>query len=575
LAIEEWFVHDSKDQHGPFEPAELRARLAGYPSIESVFVWREGLQDWKPAAEVVEIDAPAEDSNRRFSNFIARNWRGEFPLWIAYWVFGLAGNIAIAVIPLAMAGVIRSKTGFHPTYLFSLIVAIWISIVAVSVWQWVGVWRSANRAIEQRRHQLRKAPWARIAKLMTIIAFLQLALALVNAAAPQIAEMSRIAFLDDPEVPKYFLRVMRNGTEAEITGGIKFGLAADFTKMLRAARQIRVVHLNSIGGRIGEGEALYNIIKDNHLVTYVSQRCLSACTLAFSAGRERVLGHGAVLGFHRGTFAGEDQKDSLELEGQRKIFTAAGFAPQFIVRALATPSSDMWTPSATELIDAGVITRVSNGSDYAYSGFPPGLSKAYFFDSLAKSADVYAAIRDRLPKRYDEMVATFHQAVIDGKTETETVIEIQRQLGVILAELRRSAADDVLVDFSNLYADQFTWLQQQSPSACYQFGRTGMRAADYPKELGARELDIEARLVRTAAAKPDTREPSPELWKKFYKRLSVRGVSKADIDMLGRDDLGDVQQARYCAAMIALFKEIAALPPAEAAQVIKSVLAAK
>jgi hypothetical protein len=575
LAIEEWYLHDSKDQHGPFGSAEFRRQIDGYPSLEGVFVWREGFQDWKPAAEVFAADAPAKASDHRFNNFVARNWRGEFPLWVSYWVFGLVGNLAIAAIPLALAGIIQSKSGFHPLYLFSLIVSIWISIVAVSVWQWIGVWRSSNRYIEQRRRQFKKARWAGIAKFMTVLAVLQLGLALITAATPQIAEMSRIAFLNDPDIPEYSLRVMRNGTEAEITGGIKFGLAADFTRILRASRQIRVVHLNSIGGRIGEGEALYHIIQDNHLITYVSQRCLSACTLAFSAGRERVLGHGAVLGFHRGSFAGEDLKDTPKLDGQRKIFTAAGFAPQFIVRALATPSADMWTPSPTELLSAGVITRVSSGTDYAYSGFPPDLSKTYFFNSLAKSADVYAAIRDRLPKRYDEMVEAFRQAVVDGKTEAETIIAVQRRLAAIVSDLRPSVADDVLVDAGNLYADQFAWMQTQGASACYQFGRTGMRPGDYPGVLAARELEIEARMVRTGGAKSDAREPSPELWRKLFKRLSTRGISKADIDMVGKDDLGNVQQSRYCAVMIALYQEIAALPAAEAAQVIKSVLAAK
>jgi hypothetical protein len=574
LAIE-WYVHDASGQHGPFESSELQRQLSGYSSVESVFVWHEGFQDWKSAAELFEIDDTAKAGERRFDNFVARNWRGEFPLWVSYWVFGLVGNIAIAAIPLVLAGIIQSKPGFHPLYLFSLIVSIWIGIVMVSVWQWVGVWRSSNRNIEQRARQLRKAPWARIAKFMTVIAFLQLGLALITAAVPQVTEMSRIAFLNDPDIPEYALRVMRNGTEAEITGGIKFGLAADFTKILRASRQIRVVHLNSIGGRIGEGEALYDVIKNNHLITYVSERCLSACTLAFSAGRERVLGHGAILGFHRGSFAGEDLKDTPELEGQRKIFTAAGFDPEFIVRALATPNAQMWSPSESELLRAGVITRVSNGSDYAYSGFPPDLSKAYFFETLAKSADVYAAIRDRLPKRYDEMVDTFYQAVVDGRTETETSTEIHQLLTHIISDLRLSASDDLLIDAGNLYEDQFTWLQQQGPSACYQFGKTGTHAGDYPEALASRELDIQARMVRSSAAKSNAREPSPELWKKLYRKLSGKGISKADIDLIGKNNIGDLQQSRYCAVMLALYKEIVALPPAEAAQVIRSVFAAK
>jgi hypothetical protein len=45
---------------------------------------------------------------------------------------------------------------------------------------------------------------------------------------------------------------MRNGTEIEISGGFKYGLNDDFLRILNAAPRVEVVHLNSLGGRIGE-----------------------------------------------------------------------------------------------------------------------------------------------------------------------------------------------------------------------------------------------------------------------------------------------------------------------------------
>jgi hypothetical protein len=487
----------------------------------------------------------------------------------------LVVNIGVGAIPLALASIHPSKSDFQPIYLFSLVVGIWISIVTISIWQWVAVWRASNKHIERRALQLKKAPWARIAKVMAVIAFLQFGGAILTTGIPQIAEMSRIAFLDDPDIPNYSIRVMRNGTEAEITGGIKFGLATDFTRILRASRQIGVVHLNSIGGRIGEGEQLYNVIRDNHLTTYVSERCLSACTLAFSAGRDRILRHGAILGFHRGSFAGEDLKDSLELDGQRKIFTAAGYAPRFIVRALATPSAEMWKPSEVELLGAGVITRISNGADYAVSGFPPDVSKAYFSTALAKASVVSAAIRERFPGRYDDMVESYYKAVIDGKTEVETKNAVQQQITVIVSDLRPSAADDILVELANLYADQFAAMQKQGAAACYRFASGRMVADDMPAAIAARQYDLEARIVRTVSAKSDLKMPSPQLWKKVNNDLSARGVSNADIDLIAKDNLPDSQQARYCAVMIIIYKATAALPQAEGAQVMRSMIAAK
>ena len=671
MAIE-WYVHDPRGQHGPFRSTELRHQLSGYPNTEGVFVWRQGFQEWIPAADIfdpvggsiaanikesqvkarwslygailglalcaadflfewrgkksvvwqgdaaenigyilgtvgtaaalffvagaikdhfssrknarskldpttfaaAENTPPSKASNRRFTNFVARNWRGEFPLWVTYWVFGLVGNIAILAVTLALASINPSQSVFRPISVFWLIISVWLCIVAVSVWQWVGVWRASSKQVKRRALQRRKAPWAWAAKFVIIIAFMRLGYEIFDEAMPQIREISRIAFLDDPDIPQYSIRVMRSGTEAEITGGIKFGLAADFSKILRASRQIRVVHLNSIGGRIGEGEQLYKVIKDNNLTTYVSAECLSACTLAFSAGRERVLKNGAVLGFHRGSFAGEELEDTPELEGQRKIFTAAGYDPQFIGRALATRNADMWKPAESELLNAGVITRISKGSDYAFSGFPPDVSKVYFFNLLAQTAEVYAAIRDRFPKRYDEMVELYYRAVIDGMTEAETTTKMYRHLTATLSVLRPLAADDVLVDLGNFYADQLGMLQKQSDAVCYEYARSGLGAGIIPA-LADRELNLEARIVRTASQTSDTSEPSRELWTKVFNRWSARGVSEADMDLIEKVDVQDNQQSRYCAVMIVLYKEITALPQAEAARLIRYLIAAK
>lgn len=585
----EWYVHDLAGQHGPLGPAELRQRLESYTDTKDVFVWREGFQQWKPAAEAFDLNQvlqPASSSTlenqpsglvatHRFNNFIARNWRGEFSLGVTYWLFGFAGNLAVALVPFALAGLHRSNSGFHPTYIFSIIVGTWISIVAVSIWQWVAVWRSSKKLVRRRALEQRKAPWARVAQVMTVIAFVQLGAAILSQGVAQIAEITRIAFLGDPDIPEYAIRVMRNGTEAEINGGIRFGLADEFSKILRASRQIRVVHLHSIGGRIAEGEQLYKVIQDNHLTTFVSVKCLSACTMAFAAGRERVLLHGAVLGFHRGSFAGEDTWDSPEMAGQRKIFTAAGYSPQFIDRALATPSADMWKPSEAELLGAGVITRVSKGADYAYSGFPPDVSKAYFAEAIAKIADVYAAIQDRYPARYDELAESFYQAVLDGKTEAETSAQLGTQAEAIISALRKSAADDVLVDVANFYAAQFEAVRKQNPELCQQFAKTGTFPGDLPRELLDRELNLKARIVRSASGTFDGTPPGAELWSKLADRMLAGGVPKADIALIRTVDAKDFQPPRYCAAMIAFYREIARLPRAESARIVRAMIATK
>src|SRR5262249_28257968 len=132
------------------------------------------------------------------------------------------------------------------------------------------------------------------------------------------------------------------------------------------AHQLKTVHLDSVGGRLGEGEKLFTLIHERGLNTYVSSRCLSACTLAFAGGRERFLLKGASLGFHKGGFPGvsDNEFDSL----QHKVFTEANFDGRFIEKALSTPHSGLWKPSVEVLLAARVVTGVTDGTVFAASG---------------------------------------------------------------------------------------------------------------------------------------------------------------------------------------------------------------
>src|SRR5207244_2892607 len=110
----------------------------------------------------------------------------------------------------------------------------------------------------------------------------------------------------------------------------------------------------------GEGKKLNALIRERKLDTYVEAKCMSACTLAFAAGQQRILRKGAVLGFHRGAFPGS-QPDDTTSGVEREIYGAAGFSKAFIDRALATKNSDMWKPGEAELLSYKVVTKISGG----------------------------------------------------------------------------------------------------------------------------------------------------------------------------------------------------------------------
>ena len=122
------------------------------------------------------------------------------------------------------------------------------------------------------------------------------------------------------------------------------------------------------------------------------------------AGKQRILRKGGSLGFHRGAFPGSQAND-LGSGVERDIYSAAGITKAFIDKALATDNSSMWRPTEAELLSAKVVTKVSDGNEFAIGGV--NMSREEWDKSLMKSAPVYAALKQNYPAEYDEIVEIF------------------------------------------------------------------------------------------------------------------------------------------------------------------------
>jgi GYF domain 2 len=444
---------------------------------------------------VPEVLPPHLSDRNRYNNFIARYWRGEYSLGASYWLVGLLAAIPYSLIVVALASAVKAVPSYDPKVIFYTIASIWILGALVLIWQSVGVWRSANRHIIRRRLIGKRSPWAVIAKLAQASGVLQLAAVFASSGWPQLVEVSRVAFLGDPDIPAYSIRVMRNGTEAEITGGFKYGLTDDLSKILTASRQIRVVHLDSEGGRFGEAVRLHGVLRAQGVDTYVASDCYSACTIAFAAGRNRIVRKGAKLGFHAPAFPGLS-KDALDAasQEQKDIFVRSGFERSFVEKAISTPNSDIWTPSAKLMAKANVITRVSDGSDFAISGFGADISKESIGLSIAKEIPFLQSLKDRFPKKYDDIVDAYYDDFIAGKTETEANESADDAPSAMVAALRPLADDDVLVELGAAYADEFAALGAESPALCYRYASRIVASAelsgDLPSDLFSRAYDL-------------------------------------------------------------------------------------
>ncbi len=517
----------------------------------------------------------------RYNNLIARHWRGEYSLGASYWWFGFLGNIAVGLIALAIVAVFQPERGYDPKAILYTIASVWLATGLIALWQLVGVWRSANRHIAGRRLIGKRSPWAGLAKVAMLLALLKFFAEFASSGWPQLVETSRMAFLGDPDIPAYSIRVMRNGTEAEITGGFKYGLTDDFSKILKASRQIKVVHLDSLGGRVGEAIRLYELLQTQEVDTYVSSRCYSACTIAFAAGRNRFIGRNATLGFHAPAFPGMSKDDlTSAANDQKEIFTKSGFDNGFVDKALSTPSSDIWTPSAELMKKAFVITGVSEGGDFAISGFGPDLNKERIASLLVKGDPLLQALKDRFPKKFDDIVDAYFSDFIAGTSESETSGAARTKISVAVAALRPLADDDVLVDLSALYADEFAELGAKNPALCYQFASGVTTKADFsadlPTDLVVRESDLNRRVIETAKKRQDVSAAAAlDLWKKLGYRLAAKGMKAEQINLAAGDKVTSAKYAEYCAVSATMHREISKMPSREAAILMRQMLTGK
>lgn len=194
---------------------------------------------------------------------------------------------------------------------------------------------------------------------IVMAALFVLVLAALRAAAPEAppAVETRAAA---PAAP-YRLSLADDGRSVHLDGLIEFGVTAALTALLETAGDVRVLHLESDGGRVAEARGLIRVIERFDLATSARGDCLSACTLALMGGRQRVLEPGARLGFHRygqrSPMVDLFLDSAAEQDRDMAFFRRHGVAEAFLDRVSATPHESMWFPTVEELLEAGVVER--------------------------------------------------------------------------------------------------------------------------------------------------------------------------------------------------------------------------
>lgn len=405
-----WFAIVADETIGPFSFARLRGaaregRLGPADPVRRDLdaAWRRadevaGLFD--PAARVDAGDAPASGKP---GSYVLRHWRGELSLASSYWINNLGVTIAFGAI-VALAGYAASgaRSMLAP---LALVTGVWSMAIVVAAWQTVGTWRSANRARRRTGRRL----WPGITQALLVASVAYAGWSLATAAWPQLVDAYRAA-AGDPAQGERGVRILRAGSEIEISGFLGRGSVESFKLALDAAPTARLLHLNSPGGRLGVALDIADLVRARGMDTLVEVQCASACTLVQLAGIKRWVRPGAVIGFHAATFGG---MDSLFDGPLRDAYAAAGLPAEFIHRALATPSTELWTPNQHELSLASVITDTAGEDQFARAGFGPHPTAEAGFAELEKNP-LYRALQQLDPDGYGLIREGWSRLVLDG-----------------------------------------------------------------------------------------------------------------------------------------------------------------
>jgi hypothetical protein len=199
------------------------------------------------------------------ANYFARHWHGELSLPKSYWLNGLLGGVIVGAGTAGLAVAVNSRGDAQPLVWLAMLIAIWLSVLLFTMWQSVGLWRSATNYRTSG-----KSFWGGAAKAMAVLAVLNLAFNGLFIGAPQIVGVYEIIDGDARVGPHQF-KVLSNGQVLEFSGGITFGVARELEGFLNAMGSLRTVRLNSGGGRILEAQKMSDMIRARGLSTYVAQ----------------------------------------------------------------------------------------------------------------------------------------------------------------------------------------------------------------------------------------------------------------------------------------------------------------
>ena len=301
-------------------------------------------------------------------------------------------------------------------------------------------------------------------------------------------QLEALIHANDPPEPDTTIVLGPDGSDVRLSGQLGPGAAARLDALLRQHSSVKRIHLTSEGGLADEGQAIGDVIAAHALTTFVPDYCVSACTLAFVRGTERLLLPNARIGFHapfeEGLFGVPIEEDS---SAQRRDYLAAGVDPGFVTAALAVPAADLWIPDPERLVAARVATGVVDTYRFPDSNLDGAANQAGARAVVLRNFKALAAFEAHAPEIVDRIAAWYYDAYRIGLSEGEVVKGITRAVDLAVSSALRDADDVMLVHFARTISDAMAAAARRAPEECLAIGRNAdlVKATHYLGRSGA------------------------------------------------------------------------------------------
>ena len=112
---------------------------------------------------------------------------GELSLLKSYWVNGLVGGFLVGAAITALNVTVHGRSEAQPVLWLAALIATWVVVSLFTMWQAVGVWRSATNYKAGGKYF-----WGGLAKTVTVLGILNLAYNCLFVATPQMAGIYEI-----------------------------------------------------------------------------------------------------------------------------------------------------------------------------------------------------------------------------------------------------------------------------------------------------------------------------------------------------------------------------------------------